>query len=182
LRKLPAIVFVLCLFGAAAMAQGVPTSGNVYFGYSLNHGRVDPLADTTTMNGWEASVEGKFLPHIGLVADVAQQFGSAFFFPIGDNVDLRSEQYLFGPRLSFRVGRARPYIHVLVGAAHVREVNRFVGYEDSDTSFANTFGGGVDYHLMGPLNWRVQLEELNTNFFSDWQHNARFSTGIAVHF
>jgi Outer membrane protein beta-barrel domain len=181
LRKLSAIAFVLCLLGAAAVAQ-VPTSGNVYFGYSLNHGTVDPLADTGTLNGWEASLEGRVLPHIGLVAEVSQQFGSLFFLPINDNVDVRTEQFLFGPRLSFRAGPVRPFVHVLVGVGHAHEINHFAGYEDSDTAFANTFGGGVDYRLAGPLNWRVELESLNTNFFGDWQHNTRFSTGIAVHF
>ena len=180
MRKIGAIVFVLCLFGVAAVAQ-IPTSGNVYFGYSLNHGEVDPAASTETYSGWEASVEVKMLPHIGLVGDVAQQFGDAFFFPGSFPIDVRTEQYLFGPRASFRVGPIRPFVHFTIGAAHVRERNFFAG-EDSDTSFAYAIGGGVDYRLVGPVSARFQLESLNTNFFDDWQHNTRFSTGLAVHF
>ena len=181
MRKLGAIVFVLGLLGAAAVAQ-VPTSGNVYFGYSLNHGTVDPAADTGTLNGWEASVEGRVLPYIGLVTDVAQQFDTVTFFPGPFPIDVRTEQFLFGPRASVRVGPFRPYAHFLIGAAHVHERNRIVGFQDSDTSFAYAVGGGVDYRLMGPLNWRLQLESLNTNFFGDWQHNTRFSTGLAFQF
>ena len=184
MQKLGSIVFVLCLLGAAAAAQ-VPTSGNVYFGYSLNHGSVDPAADTGTLNGWEASVEGRVLPHIGLVTDLAQQFGTVTIFPVAFPpfpIDVRTEQFLFGPRASVRVGPFRPYAHFLIGAAHVHERNRSVGFQDSDTSFAYAVGGGVDYRLMGPLNWRLQLESLNTNFFGDWQHNTRFSTGLAFHF
>ena len=165
------------------MAQ-VPTSGNVYFGYSLNHGSVDPLADTGTLNGWQASVEGRMLPHIGLVADFAQQFDTMTFLAVPGPfpMDVRTEQYLFGPRGSFRVGPVRPFVHFLIGAAHVRERNDSIAFADSDTSFAYAIGGGVDYRLVGPINWRVQLESLNTNFFDDWQHNMRFSTGLAFHF
>ena len=183
MRKLAAILFVLCLLGAMGVAQ-IPTSGNVYFGYSLNHGLVDPVTDSRTFNGWQLSVEGKMLPHIGLVADVAQQFGTTTFFPFPGpfDIDVRTEQYLFGPRASFRVGPVRPFVHVLIGAAHVHEENHAVGFDDGDTSFAYAIGGGVDYRLLGPLNWRLQLESLNTNFFGDWQNNTRFSTGLAVHF
>lgn len=183
LRKLNAIVFVLCLLATAAFAQ-VPTAGYAYFGYSLNHGSVDPLANHLTMNGWQATVEGRILPHIGLVADFAQQFGSTtIFFPgTAFDMDVRTEQYLFGPRVAFRVGPARPFVHFLVGAAHVHEENHFFLFDDSDTSFAYAGGGGLDYRLSGPLNWRIQVESLNTNFFHDWQHNVRFSTGLSVRF
>ena len=51
------------------MAQ-IPTSGNVYFGYSLNHGGTG-VTDSGTLNGWEGSLEGKVFPHVGLVADVS---------------------------------------------------------------------------------------------------------------
>ena len=173
MRRLSAIVFVLCLLAAAGVAQ-IPTSGYIYLGYSLNHGSFDPLLDDGTLHGWEASAEFRMVPHIGLVGDIAQQFGTV------NGIDMRSEQYLFGPRASFRVGPVRPFVHFTVGAAHVHE--EFLGIEDSDTSFAYAIGGGVDYRLLGPLNWRLQLESLNTNFFGDWQHNARFSTGLAVHF
>jgi outer membrane protein with beta-barrel domain len=172
-RKLSAILFVLCLFGAVGVAQ-IPTSGNIYFGYSLNHGSFDPLLSDGTLHGWEASAEVRMVPHIGLVGDIAQQFGTV------NGIDMRSEQYLFGPRASFRVGPVRPFVHFTIGAAHVHE--ELGPIEDSDTSFAYAIGGGVDYRLLGPLNWRLQLESLNTNFFDDWQHNTRFSTGLAVHF
>ena len=181
MRKLTAILFVLCLLAAAAAAQ-VPTAGYIYFGYSLNHGSFDPLADDATLHGWEASAEFRMVPHIGLVGDVAQQFGSSFSGITGTDVDMRSEQYLFGPRASFRIGPVRPYVHFTIGAAHIHEEDRSVGFVDSDTSFAYAIGGGVDYRLAGPLSWRLQLEQLNTNFFSDWQHNARFSTGLSFHF
>lgn len=180
MRKLSAIVFVLCLFGAAGVAQ-VPTSGNVFFGYSLNHGDTG-ASDTGTLNGWEASVEGKMFPHIGLVADVSQQFGSLFIPSQGADFDERTEAFLFGPRLSFRVGRVRPYVHALIGAGHLHEVNHFLGLEHSETAYADALGGGVDYNLIPHVSWRVQLDSLTTNFHDNWQHNERFSTGLAFRF
>ncbi len=182
MRKLGAIVFVLFLLAAAGVAQ-IPTSGNVYFGWSLNHGEVVPFSDTRTLHGWEASVEGHMFPYVGLVADVSQQFGTVFLGgPFGFHSEERTEQYLFGPRASFRVGPVRPYAHFLIGVGHVHEINHNVGFEDSDTSYAHAIGGGVDYSLAGPLNWRFQVDSLTTNFYDDWQHNTRFSTGLAVHF
>ena len=179
MRKLAAIVFVLCLLGAAGMAQ-VPIPGNVFFGYSLNHGTVGPGTSTGTLNGWEASFEGRMFPHIGLVADVSQQYGTLDV--LGIPADETTTAVLFGPRLSFRVSRFRPYVHALIGVGHVHEINDALLLEDSDTSFADALGGGVDYRLISHVDWRVQLDSLTTNFFGDWQHNTRFSTGLAVHF
>jgi hypothetical protein len=179
-RKIVAIVFVLGLLTLAGMAQ-VPTSGNVYFGYALNHGTTG-LSDTGTLNGWDASVEGKVFPHIGLVFDVGQQFGNLFLPPLGFSADERTDEYLFGPRLSFTVSKFRPFVHAMVGAGHLHEINHFFGVEHSETAFADAIGGGVDYHLIPRVSWRLQLDSLTTNFHSDWQHNTRFTTGLAVRF
>jgi hypothetical protein len=179
-RKLSAIVFLLCLLTAAGMAQ-IPTSGNVYFGYALNHGTTG-LSETGTLNGWEASVEGKVFPHIGMVFDVGQQFGNLFLPPLGFSADERTDEYLFGPRVSVSVGKFRPYFHALIGAGHLHERNSSIPAEHNETAFADAIGGGVDYHLIPRVSWRLQLESLTTNFHSDWQHNTRFSTGLAVRF
>jgi hypothetical protein len=179
LRKLSAIVFSLCLFTAVGMAQ-IPTSGNVYFGYSFNHGDTG-LTNTGTLNGWEGSVEGRVFPYVGLVADVSQQYGSLFIPIFGENASERTSSYLFGPRLSFTVGKVRPFVHALVGAGYLHESAFGVG-EHSEAAYADALGGGVDYHLIPHLSWRVQLDALQTNFHSSWQNNARFTTGLALKF
>ncbi len=71
------IAAVMFLFAGFASAQ-VP-GGNIFFGYSYestNTSTFGPslVASTATrpnLNGWEASFEGKILPLIGIVADVA---------------------------------------------------------------------------------------------------------------
>jgi Outer membrane protein beta-barrel domain len=179
-RKFTAIVFVLFLAAAAAMAQ-VPSSGYAFFGYSLNHGDTGASTDGT-LNGWEGSVEGRMIPHIYLVADVSQQFGSLYIPSLGANADERTSSFLFGPRASVRFGPVRPYVHFLIGAGHLHEINHFLAAEHSETAYAHAIGGGVDYRIAPRVNWRVQLDSLTTNYHDNWQHNARFSTGLSFRF
>ena len=63
LRKTCAIAFTLITFGAVCHAQYLPRSGNAFFGYSYSRGQVvNGSAIGISMNGWEATAEGKFLP------------------------------------------------------------------------------------------------------------------------
>ena len=178
MRKIAAIVFSLCLLTALGMAQ-VPTSGNVYFGYSLNHGSTG-LTDTGTLNGWEGSLEGKIFPHVGLVADVSQQYGTLYIPGLGNSSE-QTTSFLFGPRVSFRVGKFRPFVHALIGTGHLHEAVFDYG-EHGEFAYADALGGGVDYHLIPHLNWRLQLDALQTNYHSAWQNNARFTAGLAFGF
>jgi hypothetical protein len=161
------------------MAQ-IPTGGNVFFGYSLNHGDTG-VSDTGTLNGWEGSVEGKIFPHIGLVADVSAQYGTLFIPGLGVDASERTASYLFGPRVSFSVGKFRPFVHALIGAGHLHESASGFG-SHGETAYADALGGGIDYHLIPRVSWRVQLDDLQTNYHSSWQDNTRFSTGLAFRF
>ena len=163
------------MFAGAAWAQ-IPSGGNVFFGYSFDR---TPVAshDTTNFNGWDASLEGKFLPWIGLVADIDGHYGNHNFS--GTNADITSHNALFGPRVSVSVSRFRPFAELLVGVGHISRSN---GISDSDTSFANAVGGGLDYRVLGPLTVRGQLDWITTRFYGDTQNGVRFSTGVALHF
>src|ERR1700675_1358954 len=71
------LVSLLMILGSAAWAQ-IPTKGNVFFGYF--YGRSSVVSnDTTNLNGWELTLEGKFLPWIGLVVDVDGHYGNHDF-------------------------------------------------------------------------------------------------------
>src|SRR6266536_205031 len=72
-RKTSAIGCAVFLFSVLAKAQ-IPTGGNVFFGYSYSRGNAFthnfapppiPANAGINMNGWAASVEGKYLPWIG---------------------------------------------------------------------------------------------------------------------
>lgn len=161
-----ALVVLFSMAAAVASAQ-VPTSGNVFFGYSYNHAEI-VSHDGTNLNGWNASLEGKMLPWVGIVADLSGTYGS----------HISHHNYLFGPRVSVEVGKYRPFAQFLAGASHVNVGDGTA----TDTSFSNAIGGGLDYHLKGPVAWRGQMDWIHTRFFSESQNDVRFSTGIVIHF
>ena len=188
-HKIIAIVLALFLLASAAYAQ-VP-SGNVFVGYSYMS--ADLISNSrTNLNGWNGSVEGKVLPFIGLVADFSGLYGSAPIVPnpactgiIGGTCSPLSasthiQTFLFGPRVSVSVGKVRPFAHALMGAGHISESASLLS--SSNTSFAYALGGGLDYHLIPLISWRVQGDLVQTRFFSNTQNNVRISTGIVVHF
>jgi opacity protein-like surface antigen len=175
-------VFSLPLFASLASAQ-IP-SGNVFFGYSYYNTDLSSNSRANT-NGWNASVEGKVLPWVGLVADFDAHYGSQSF-PVAcpvvpgictANPNFTERNYLFGPRISVSVAKIRPFAEALFGAGHVH-----VNGISSDTSFAAAVGGGLDYKLIPLLAWRVQGDYLHTHFFGATQNNVRLSTRIVVRF
>lgn len=166
MRQLWTLVLFLAALTGGAAAQ-VPTKGNVFFGYSYNRAEI-VSNDAINLNGWNAQLEGKFLPWIGIVGDLGGTYGS----------HVSEHNYLFGPRVSVSVGKVRPFAELLIGAAHISVGNG----SDSDTSFANAVGGGLDYRVAGPLAVRGQLDWIHTRFFGNAQNDVRFSTGVVVHF
>jgi len=186
MRKIGFVFSSLFLFGALASAQ-IP-SGNAFFGYSYYNTDLTS-GNRINTNGWEASVEGKVIPFIGIVADFDAHYGSQSFSACGFgpnrpvcNLLLNSgfveHNYLFGPRVSVSLGKIRPFGEVLIGAAHVN-VNQGIG---SDTSFATAVGGGLDYKLIPLVAWRFQGDYVHSSLFSTTQNNVRISTGIVVRF
>ncbi len=174
MQKLWVIILSAVVLCGPAWAQ-VP-KGNVFFGYSFDRSPV-VSNDTTNTNGWDASLEGKIFPFVGLVVDVDGHYGSGTFTGVG--ADVAEHNALFGPRVSAQVRGFRPFAEFLVGAAHISRSN---GISDSDTSFANAVGGGLDYRVAGPVSIRGQLDWIETRFYGNTQNGVRFSTGIAIHF
>lgn len=187
-RKFLGLLVVLVAVASAANAQ-IPTSGNVFFGYSYYNTDISSVSRANT-NGWEASVEGKVIPWVGFVADFDAHYGSQNFplmplcvapVPAGPctvNADITEHNFLFGPRVSVSISRFRPFAEALFGAGHV-SVNNGIG---SNTSFATALGGGLDYKIIKPLAWRIQGDYVQTRFFSTTQNNVRISTGLVLRF
>jgi len=188
-----AVVLVFLLGATFAMAQ-IP-SGNVYVGYSYTRADIfsqslllQPPSRTANFNGWQASLEGKFLPFIGVVADVSQTYGSSNFslcgpvapcFPGHAGVDSRLLTVMVGARASVSVRKFTPFAEALFGGAHASE-SRAVSA--SDTSFATAIGGGLDYKLIKGVAWRLQGDALHTHLFGAGQNNLRLSTGLVLRF
>jgi opacity protein-like surface antigen len=189
-RPIQLVAFAASCFIFSIAAEAQAPGGNVFFGYSYYSTDLSSI-DRASTNGWEASVEGKVVPFLGFVADFDSHYGSQNFvvpcaFPVGSasssctnvNADVTEHNFLFGPRVSFSVGKFRPFAEALVGGAHV-DVNNGVG---SNTSFATAFGGGLDYKIIKPISWRLQGDYVQTRFFSATQNNVRISTGIVFRF
>ena len=196
------IALLLCLSATSAVAQ-IPTSGNVFFGYSYYN--TVSSANRINTNGWEASFEGKIVTFLSLVADFDGHYSGTVNFPVSDcsgiscpvspstgpipssggylSANILEHNFLFGPRVSVPAGRLRPFGEFLVGAGHIN-VNSAGSNTSfaSDTSFATALGGGLDYRLIRILAWRVQGDYVLTRFFGTVQNNVRISTGIVVRF
>jgi hypothetical protein len=169
------MLILIMSISACPWAQ-IPTRGNVFFGYSYDRTSI-VSNDSTNLNGWEATLEGKFLPWIGLLVDVDGHYGNHNF--ASTTADIAAHNVLFGPRVSVQVKRFRSFAEAMVGVGHISRSN---GISDSDTSIADGFGGGLDYRIVGPLTARAQLDWINTGFYGDGQNGVRFSTGLALHF
>jgi hypothetical protein len=186
-KRTIAIAFTLFMLAGALYAQ-IP-AGNVYFGYSYLS--ADLVSNNrSSLNGWNGSIEGKVLPFIGIVADFSGEYGSA---PLGNpactviiggscfpNASTHIQTFLFGPRVSVSVKKFRPFAEALIGAGHISE--SAPPFSHSATSFAYALGGGLDYHLIPLISWRLEGGMVQTRFFANSQDNVRISTGIVIHF
>jgi len=163
--KLSRYALLLCAFVPALQAQSILPKGNVFLGYSYNHFGSNGSYDN--LNGWELAGEGRVLPFLGIAGEYSNYYGSG---------SLHEQNFLFGPRASVHLDRFTPFAQLLIGGAHV-SANPL-----SNTSFATSVGGGVDWSLRGPLAWRTQLDYLHTSFFGAAQNNTRITTGIVLRF
>lgn len=185
MRTCAAILFVLLIFAARSHAQ-VPTSGNVFFGYSYDNTNFSNVG-RANLNGFEGSVEGRVFRGVGIVADFTTTYGSQIFntgagqCAIGavctGNVNLHVYQALFGPRFSASLGKFRPFAEFEFGVGHVT-----TGAPASDSSFATAVGGGLDYRIIRLVAWRFEGDFDSTHFFGVYQNNLRLSTGIVIRF
>jgi hypothetical protein len=187
MHKIALIAFAVALFSSLSPAQN---TGNIFVGYSFentNWSGINSGLARPNLNGWAASLEGKVLPHVGIVADFSGHYGSESFIQIPpggvgpERITVTGHQWevLFGPRLSIPVGRLTPFGEVMIGIAHIHNGG---DVDHTNTSFANALGGGVDYRLVRFLAARVQVDWVHTRFFSTTQNNLRFSPGLVFRF
>jgi len=187
MRKIALITLALFVLTSLAAAQ-IPTSGNIFVGYSFENTDWSGLSSELSrpnLHGWQASLEGKVFPHLGIVADFAGHYGSEGFTaqtpggPVRVNITGHQWEVLFGPRLSIPIGNLAPFAEAMIGVAHIHNGD-FVDH--TNTSFATALGGGVDYRLLRVLALRLQVDYLRTRFFSTAQNNVRISPGLVFRF
>jgi opacity protein-like surface antigen len=189
MRNIGIMGLMLLAISGFAAAQ-VPTSGNVYFGYTYYN--TDLGFNRGSLNGWQGTLEGKLFPMLGIVADITGHYGDVDLgqvCPVSPvpppgvggcttfGVNAHIYEAMFGPRVGVPIGKFRPFGEFEVGVGHVN-TNGF----GSDTSFATAIGGGLDYRLFRILAWRFEGDYIHTSFFSNGQNNLRLSTGVVVRF
>jgi opacity protein-like surface antigen len=184
------VALVLTLFAAATAAQ-VP-KGNIYIGYTYYN--ADLSLNRSDLNGFQATLEGKLAPVLGIVADFTGHYGSLNFpvfcslctAPTTASANAHQFEAMFGPRVSFPAGKLRPFAEFEVGVGHVTRTgsaagNVIMGFA-SNTSYATALGGGLDYKIFSRVAWRLEGDYVRTHFFGAGQNNLRLSTGIAFRF
>ena len=180
MQRIVVALFILLLFSSLASAQ----SANIFFGYSYAHASLTG-ANSTGLNGWNGSLEGKFLPWVGIAADLGGYYGSQTFPSVG-KVNGNIYTATFGPQVSVPVGRFTPFAHALIGVGHTSSSTHsgavVQNFSASDTSLATVLGGGLDYKIIKAIAWRGQFDFLQTRFYSETQNNFRFSTGVVLRF
>jgi hypothetical protein len=164
----------------SGLAFGQLPGGKVFFGYSYANAAL-AANSRANLNGWNGALEGKIFPYVGIVADFGGYYGSQTVnAPIPVSASGSVYTVMFGPQVSFSVGKVTPFAHGLFGVGHTSASSG--AFSNSDTSFATAIGGGFDYKLIPAIAWRFQGDYLQTRFFSDTQDNFRFSTGLVLHF
>lgn len=191
MRKLTCLSVFLFLLACAASAQ-IPTSGNVFFGYSFENASSTAFSSNLNflsrpnLQGWDASLEGKVFPHIGIVTDLSGHYGSENYTlatPNGlETLQVTGHEFnvLFGPRISIPVGKFTPFGEAMVGVGHMTTGGS--GGGPSDYAFATALGGGIDYRLIRLVAVRLEGDYVTNRFFGAVQNNVRISTGIVIHF
>jgi hypothetical protein len=159
---------VLCT-SLTAKAQIQPHA-EVFGGYSYMRFNPQFEGSNVNLNGWNASVNFKFLPVVGIVGDFAGDYGS----PGGVSGNVTT--YMFGPQISLPAP-VSPFAHVLFGGAHINVSGL------TDNSYAMGFGGGIDIHAGHHLAVRViEVDDIYTQFGNGHQNSPRASAGLVLRF
>lgn len=154
---------VLLLSGILSWSQNAPSHVQVFGGYSYVPTNFAWLGGGE--NGWNAAVDVNSRRWYGFTADFAQYYATYSFCCPGDHSN--TSTFLFGPRVSApwsKASRITPFGHFLLGGAHISYTaansNNFFS---TNTSFAWSFGGGLDYRLTNRLSLRGEGDYLHSH-------------------
>lgn len=189
LRASVLTIVAMCVSPGIAAAQNT-NSSNVFGGYSF-------IADNlftgqhANLNGWNASVEKKYLPFFGVVADFAGLYGAAGpssngyctsnpASPCFASSNVSQYSFQGGIRGSYAAKTFRPYAEALFGAIYTSENG--AGMANSNIGFSATLGGGIDYRVMRIVGLRLSVDYIVTGNFSARQNSVRVSTGPVIYF
>ena len=196
--KLLVLPFSAILFVSTVKAQeayDVPEA-EVGLNYSYFQVGEGPGDSSHLPLGWQLSLDGNVTSWLGLVAEFSGHYGdrnlAGFVEPpdqglFDDLTDINSDIHTFqiGPRFFYRqAGSIVPFGHVLFGLARIHTdldnaIFPTVGFDDVQTPFVVTFGGGIDLQASPMVGIRaVQVDYLQTRMNDLPQHYMKVSAGI----
>src|SRR5262245_46767184 len=186
---LASILLICCCGSVVLVAQDYPRV-ETFLGYTFTRANAGPSNfPAFSLNGGSGQVAVNASRAFGFVMDL----GAVHNGNIGGfNTDTTISNFLFGPRVSMRHSRVRPYLQVLFGGAHLGTSTRVgtllsgagapiipPGTRDpiipgqpvtarlnaSQTAFAMTAGGGLDIKINKWVSFRpIGLDYFLTRF------------------
>ena len=180
-------VVLIAVFGITltAKAQDETPKVELYAGYDYVHFNVTakvtgfPPSQSFNANGGGGQLEYNPNNWLGIVGDMSG------YGVMGSNSQLEAGafSYLLGPRINLGHGKVTPFAQVLLGGIWATSG---IGGGGSQSHFAMTTGGGVDFKVSRLIAIRLaQVEYFMTRFpdgLNNRQNNFRFSTGIVFRF
>jgi len=167
MKRLLLLGFGLFLFAIPSRAQ---SSADASVGYSYFY--LGGGADLS-QNGISGSIAYKPIPFLGIVGD----FGGYHASPGG--VSLNTYTFLFGPRIILHnPTRVTPFFQFLEEAGHLTTGNG----GPSNTNFAYSVGGGVDFGVLPHLALRPQLDYVGLHNSGGTANCTRVSLSAVVRF
>lgn len=147
--------------------------GDLYFGYShLPANSFYP--NSPGLNGWEAVGQLKFMPFLGVEAEVGRYgYGTTASVP-------RITMVLAGPRVTVGTKRLHLFVRGLVGGEHA--ANSGAATPISGGALAVDFGGGADIRFATFLSWRASIDYLVAPTQTGSGTHDRIGTGLVFHF
>jgi len=115
MRKSISVVSLALLIALAAAAQDTPIV-ETYVGYTYTRANSATNVPAFSLNGGGGQVAVNFNHWIGFVMDMGAVHNGNIS---GYNTDTTISNYLFGPRVSLRYSRLRPYAQILWGGGHI---------------------------------------------------------------
>ena len=190
----------LVVIGAALLWAMVAAGADVpryeaFLGYTYVRANSATDIPSFSATGGSGQFSYNFNQWIGAVADLGAVHNGGIG---GHTVDNTVASYLFGPRVSLRYHRLRPYFQVLWGGVYLTSstqvsllaptaadppVSARIGAQQ--TAFALTAGGGLDIRIGKRVNFRpialdyfmTRLQDLRSQADHN-QNNLRYSAGF----
>jgi opacity protein-like surface antigen len=155
---------------ATAAAQGLlrtPTA-ELFGGYSYLR------ESDESFHGWNGSIAYNLGSHLGLVADLSAHNGST------EGVDLHSQFFMGGVRLSLRQASSAFFVQGLAGGVRARGTITVFGasISESETHLCYGPGAGVDVAFREAWAVRLQGDYLFVDADSETLRDPRISLGV----